>query len=123
MPLAFPYGIDRTGRTATPANEAEHARGLIEQVLLTSAGERVNRPSLGTGVYQLLFSPAGPELATATQQLVKSALGQWLAAWLEVSDVSVVSEDSTLVITVRYRLRRSGEERTDTFRANPPEVP
>jgi phage baseplate assembly protein W len=115
MPLSFPYRIDRTGRTASPADEARHVRELIEAVLFTAPGERVNRPSLGTGVHQLVFAPASSEMATATQHLVRGALQQWLADWIEVHAVDVSAQDAVLIVTVSYLLRRTREAQVATF--------
>jgi phage baseplate assembly protein W len=108
MAIAFHYRVDRAGRTAAPDSPARHARELIEQVLLTAPGERVMRPSLGTGVHQLVFAPAGDQGATAAQHLVAGALQQWLSSWVEVQAVEVAAEEATLVVTVRYRLRETG---------------
>jgi len=68
--IDYPYHFDSRGRTAT-ADYADHVRDLIEQVLFTSPGERVNRPNFGCGLRQLIFAPASDELATATQFLVQ----------------------------------------------------
>jgi phage baseplate assembly protein W len=115
MPISFPYRVDRTGRTASPADEAAHVRELIEQVLFTAPGERVNRPTFGTGVHQLVFAPASDEMATATQQLVKSALQQWLGAWIELQDVTVTARESTIEVSIVYMLRRTREQQLATF--------
>jgi uncharacterized protein len=109
MAVAFPYRIDRTGRTAAPSGAARHARELIEQVLFTAPGERVMRPTFGTGVHQLVFAPAGDQAATAAQHLVAGALQQWLSAFIEVQSVEVSAEEATLTVTVGYRLRATGE--------------
>ena len=115
MSIHFPYRIARTGLTKAPSSAAAHARGLIEQVLFTSPGERVMRPTFGTGVHQLVFAAAGEQAATAAQQLVSGALQQWLAGWIEVQDVDVEGHDATLIVTVRYRLRTTGENDTVSF--------
>ena len=49
---------------------------MIEQVLFTSPGERVNRPDFGSGLLQLVFAPNSPELATALQFTIQAALQQ-----------------------------------------------
>lgn len=115
MSIGFPYHIDRTGRTATPSDERARVRQMIEQVLFTSPGERVGRPDFGTGAHQLLFEPGGVELQAATQQLIRGALQQWLANHIEVQEVAVRSEGSTLEITVRYALRSNGQAQQDAF--------
>lgn len=115
MPISFPYRIDRTGRTAGPADHAAFVRELIEQVLFTAPGERVNRPTFGTGANQLVFAPASDEMAAVTQQLVRSALQQWLADWIEVQAVTVRADDATLEVTVSYLVRRTREAQVSTF--------
>ena len=62
--LDYPYGIDGRGRTAA-TSQTDHIRDLIEQVLFTVPGERVNRPSFGSGLLQLVFAANSIELATA----------------------------------------------------------
>jgi phage baseplate assembly protein W len=111
MQVDFPYAVDRRGRTAA-TGEDEHVRDLVEQVLFTAPGERVNRPSFGSGLLQLVFAPLSDELATATQFLVQGALQQWLGDVIEVEAVEVEGEDSTLGIRVVYSVRRTGERRT-----------
>jgi len=101
MQLAYPYGFDAQGRTAQAAGD-DHIRDLIEQVLFTAPGERVNRPTFGTGLAQLLFAPTSPELATATQFLVQGALQQWLGDLIKFTGVQVESVDSTVTVTVQY---------------------
>ena len=54
MDVAFPYRIDRSGRTAAETGD-DHIRSLIEQLLFTAPGERVNRPTFGSGVLQLVY--------------------------------------------------------------------
>ncbi|MCP5129691.1 MAG: GPW/gp25 family protein [Pseudomonadales bacterium] len=85
----------------------EYIRELIEQVLLTAPGERVMRPTFGSGVRQLLFGAASPEVATATQYLVQSSLQQWLADLITVEAVEVQAREGELSVNVRYLDRRS----------------
>jgi uncharacterized protein len=112
--LDYPYHFDGRGRTAA-TTDAEHLRDLIEQVLFTAPGERVNRPTFGSGVMQLVFAPASEELATATQFVVQGSLQQWLAELIQVEDVGVEVGDGKLTATVVYRLLRTGERRTEQF--------
>jgi len=112
--LQFPYAFDGRGRTAA-SDAARHVRDLVEQLLFTAPGERVNRPTLGTGLMQLVHEPSSQELASATQMLVQGALQQWLGALIELGDVTVRSDESLFEVQVAYRLRTTGEARTDVF--------
>ncbi len=113
--VAFPYRIDGRGRTALAGDADAHVRDLIEQVLFTSPGERVNRPTFGCGLAQLVFGGTGDEVAAAIGFLVQGALQQWLGELIEVEAVDAVADDATLAVTVVYRTRRSGVRRADRF--------
>jgi Bacteriophage baseplate protein W len=110
----YPFKIDKNGRTAT-INEEDHVLQLIEQVLFTSLSERLNRPTFGTGINQLVFSPNSNELATATQFLIQGALQQWLGDLIRVESVRTESEESSLHITVQYVITQNQQRRTQTF--------
>jgi Bacteriophage baseplate protein W len=114
MHVDFPFAFDGRGRTTATTYE-DHVRDLVEQVLFTSPGERVNRPTFGCGLRQLVFAPNRDALAAATQLTVQAALQQWLADLIEVGAVEVDHQDSTLRVTVTYALRRTGAVQTETF--------
>jgi uncharacterized protein len=114
MHIAYPLHLDGRGRTAEATTD-EHVRQLIEQVLFTAPGERVNRPDFGAGLRQLVFGPSTPELAAATEFMVRGALQQWLGALIQVEAVEVRSEESTLRVLVRYVVRRTQERSTAAF--------
>ena len=112
--IDHPYRISSRGRTALSDKE-DHIRDLIEQVLFTAPGERVNRPQFGTGLMQLVFAPNSDELASATQYLVQGALQQFIGELIQVEAVKVTSEDSVLQVTVQYIVRRTQERQTAQF--------
>ncbi|MFI7407078.1 GPW/gp25 family protein [Streptomyces sp. NPDC049627] len=109
--LDFPFRIDARGRSAGTTDE-DHVRDLIEQVLFTVPGERVNRPDFGSGVLQLVFAPGGQELAGAVEYSLQGALQRWLADLIQVERVEVASEEAELRVTVRYVLLSTGEPGT-----------
>ena len=102
MNIKFPYQFDHVLQTAM-ADEDLHIRNLIEQVLFTNPGERVNRPDFGCGLLHLVFEPLSDELAATTKFFVQGSLIQWLSELIEVNDVQVEVIDSSLQITVVYR--------------------
>jgi len=114
MNIDYPYHYSGQGRTAS-TDYVTHIRDLIEQVIFTSPGERVNRPTFGSGVLQLVFEPNSVELAGTTQFLVQSSLQEWLGDLIQVNGVEVESVDERLTVTVSYLIRRTQEERVDQF--------
>lgn len=116
MTIDYPYAIDGRGRTAT-TDAGDHVRDLIEQLLLTSPGERVMRPDFGSGLLHLVFDPGDMEVAATAQYIVQSSLEQYLSGLLTVEQVSVESIDSALVVTVSYLVLSTQQREVATFRA------
>jgi uncharacterized protein len=100
----FPYDVDALGHTAGTTDD-EHVRDLIEQVLFTSPGERVNRPTFGSGLLGLVFAPASDALVAATEMTVQAALQEWLSDVVDIRQVDVEREESTIAVTVSYVIR------------------
>ena len=84
-------------------DDAAYVRGLVEHVLFTAPGERVNRPDFGSGVGRLVFAPTDDALAQSTQALVHGALQRWLSDLLYLEDIRVTAVDSRLEVVVEYR--------------------
>lgn len=114
MNLSYPYRFDGRGGTAGDDDET-YIRGLIEQVLFTTPGERVMRPDFGSGLLQLVFAPNSPELAATTQFLAQGALQSWLGHLIAVEAVDVEAVDAALRVTVRYQIRRTQTAQSATF--------
>jgi phage baseplate assembly protein W len=112
--VAFPFRADARGRTAH-ADDPPHIRHLIEQVLFTAPGERVNRPTFGSGLMQLVFDPNRQEVASATQMLVQSSLQHWLGDRIQVEDATVEGDAEQLVVTIVYQVVRTRERRVERF--------
>lgn len=114
MEICHPFGFDGQGRTAV-ASEKEWIRGLIEQVLFTSPGERVMLPDFGSGLAQLVFAPNSPELAATVQLLAEGSLQQWLGHLIALEALEVEAVESTLRVKIRYVIRRTQSEQLETF--------
>ena len=114
MNIDYPLHLDAAGRTAL-TDDDDHVRDMIEQLLLTSPGERVNRPDFGSGLMAMVFAPNGSEIAAALEFTIRGALQRWLGDVIEVQRLDVEAEESALRVTVAYVVRRTGEARTATF--------
>jgi len=112
--IDFPFHFDRQGRTADTTS-GDHIRDMIEQLLLTAPGERVNRPDFGAGLLRMVFEPTSLEIASALQFTIRASLQRWLGDFIDPQTVAVVSQDSMLQVSIQYVVRLTGETRTDTF--------
>ena len=117
--LSFPLEFDGQGRTTLVGGETR-LRQMIEQVLFTQPGERVNLPDFGSGLLSLVFAPGGDTLAAATQQIVQASLQQWLGDLILLDDVTTEFGDGVLTVTVGYVERATQTSRQDVFQIGTP---
>ena len=113
MNVNFPFQFNGAGGTADPLSD--YLNQLVEQVLFTSPGERVNLPDFGSGLLQMVFSPTSPEIAAATQFTVQGALQKWLSGQIKVQSVMATSVEATLTVTVTYAPLNTGISQVQTF--------
>jgi phage baseplate assembly protein W len=105
--IAFPYGLDDRGRTASATYDA-HVEQMLVLLLLTQPGERVNLPTFGCGLLDQVFAPNSPEIATALNVTIAAAISLWLRDVLAVTSLDVTAQDSQLVVTIGYTVLATG---------------
>lgn len=116
MAMRFPFQIDGRGCTATaPSSDDGYIRDLMEQVLMTAPGERVNRPEFGCGVLGLVFSPGGDVMAAALRASVQASLQRWLVDLVQIQTVQIEVKDAMVAVTVQYVVLRSQEAQVASF--------
>lgn len=114
MQIAYPFSIGQEGAVGL-ADDDGHILQMIEQVLFTNPGERVNRPDFGCGLYALVFEPMSSEMVAVTQALVRANLLKWLGDLIHIEELLVEARDSRLTISIDYAVLRTGERRTETI--------
>jgi uncharacterized protein len=104
MNLAFPFRLDTAGRTVRCDTTEAHIRHMLEQLLLTRPGERVNRPEFGCGLGDLTFGPSSPEVAAAVGVTIGTAVTEFLGDLIRVLDLRVTALDSVLQVDLTYEI-------------------
>jgi hypothetical protein len=110
--LAFPVGVDHTGRIALARDErdVEQAIGII---LRTVPGERPMRPEFGCAVHEYAFASIDALALERIENAVRAALDRWEPRVQTHSvqfDLSRI-EDGLLSAVIGYRLRDTNSER------------
>jgi phage baseplate assembly protein W len=113
--LAYPFAVDPTRGSTELAGYGDHVKDLIEQVLFTNPGERVNRPDFGAGLMRAVFMPEGDQALATLRATVHGNLQRWLAQVISIEGVSIDTADSTLSVTVTYKVLATNERRRDQF--------
>ena len=114
MNLYSPYQFDGRGRSREAAID-DYVRQLVEAVLFTAPGERVNLPDFGSGLLQLPFALNSVEMAAATQFTVQAALQKWLSNYVKVQSVVATAQDAVLTVRVTYSVLNSDVTQVQTF--------
>jgi uncharacterized protein len=114
MNIDFPFHFDTRGRTAA-TDDPDHIRDMVEQLLFTSPGERVNRPDFGSGLLQMVFAPNSTELASALQFTTQAEIQRFLGDLIDLQTLSVTVQDATLNVTVSYVIRATQSAQTQQF--------
>jgi hypothetical protein len=114
MNIAYPLHIASNGRTAV-SDSVQHINDMIQQVLFTIPGERVNLLTFGSGLSQAVFAPNGADYAATYQALIQGALQQWLGNLIRVQSLQVTSEDATLQLTLQYVILATQQQQTEQF--------
>lgn len=112
--VAYPYRLDDRGRTAT-VGYADHVQQMLELLLLTRPGERVNLPTFGCGLLDQVFAPNSPEIAAALHVTIAAAINLWLQDLLLVTSLEVTAQDSQLTVSIGYTVLASGSPSTLTL--------
>jgi phage baseplate assembly protein W len=116
--IRFPYGFDGRGRTAT-APYLRHVLDMLEQLLLTHPGERVNRPDFGGGLAHQVFEPNAPERAVALELALSAAVDTWLGDIVDLRRLTVEARDSQLRVELDYVVRATGEVVSEVVEVEP----
>jgi phage baseplate assembly protein W len=114
MNITYPFQFDSRGQTAA-ALDTDHINQMIEQLIFTNPGERVNRPDFGSGLMQLIFAPNSPELAATVQFTLQADLQRWLGDVIDLQGLDVQATDSTLTVNLKYVVRVTSQPQSVTL--------
>ena len=110
--LRFPFSVDAgLGQLREETDRDAYITQLIRQVILTSPGDRINRPTFGAGLNRQIFEATAITGGALVETMVFQALERWLGALIRVESVVASAEDSTLRVDVHYRVLATGGRR------------
>jgi uncharacterized protein len=108
----YPLAIDASMKSWAEENDyRQHIIQLIQQVLLTNPGERINRPEFGCEIRRMLFNPNSVVGASLAQVAIFQALETWLGTLISVDHVQVNPIEERLEIRVVFMIKALQERR------------
>lgn len=82
----------------------DSVRAMLEQILFTLPGERVNRPTFGVGAPTYVFEPNSPSLAERLRIALDENVFEHLGKTVNVLTVTVDADEEKLRVVVAYEL-------------------
>ncbi len=113
--LAFPFRIGTDGRTVPPPDLPAHVRDELLQLILTTLGERAFQPAIGTNVRRLVFENLDEVTAGITKSTVAQAVKRWLGHRVQIENLEVETDESTITVDLSYRIAGTGDTRVLRF--------
>lgn len=101
--LAFPLRLG-PGKTLAVTDLEDDVRAMIEQILLTAPGERVNRPTFGVGIYAYVFEANSPFLASQLRIALDENVHEFLGPSVRIVSVDVTADDAQLHVDIQFTL-------------------
>lgn len=112
---AFPLRRDAVSQQVALVTGDEEIRQAIRMILGTARGERVLRPEFGCRIHEMVFAPNDATSIGLATYYVEQALGMWEPR-IRVVEVNVRpgarSAESLLLISVRYEIKATLDQRT-----------
>ena len=112
--VSFPLRLDNRGRLATCGYE-QHVRELLEQLLFTQPGERVNRPDFGTPIPAMIFDRPTPEMLTNLEFRINTSVQRFLNEVVVLENVEVDVDENCLSVRLQYRILKTNHTVEETF--------
>jgi phage baseplate assembly protein W len=103
----FPIQVDETTGRIMMSEFEEDIAESIRIIIGTTKGERVMRPSFGSGIHKFLFGLTDSTTISMLKSEVKESIIEWEA---RVGDIEVDAEldrnqSGKLLVTITYRVR------------------
>jgi len=118
--LSFPFRIAANGRAASADTLGRQALEELMQLVLTNQGERLFLPDFGASAQRLLFEGITDTTATMARSMITQAVQQWLANRVNLNQLMVTANDTTITIAITYQVPGTNQVRQAIFQRSAP---
>lgn len=101
--LSFPLRLG-PGKSLAVVDLEDDVRAMIEQILLTAPGERVNRPTFGVGIYAYVFEPDSPFLAGQLRTALDENVYEHLGKNVRILGLDVTADGEQLHVDIQFEI-------------------
>ena len=97
LALGSHHGIDVVG-------VEQSVQAMIEQMLFTEPGERVNRPTFGVGAPRYVFEPNSPLLAERLRVALEENVYEDFGTSVNILELTVDQDEEQLLVNVSFEI-------------------
>ena len=101
--LGFPLRLGADRGIAVVSLE-DSVRAMLEQILFTLPGERVNRPTFGVGVQNYVFEPNSPTIAEQLRVALDENVFEHLGKSVRILAVTVDRDEEELSAIIAFEV-------------------
>jgi phage baseplate assembly protein W len=109
--LSYPFRIGPNGRPVQVTSIEEHIRDELEQLLLTSPGERLFLPEFGVGLQKLSFGNLNESNLALAKTVFTEKLAKWLGNRIIPDELELEVVNDKINLKLRYRIRETNDSR------------
>lgn len=113
--LAFPFRVGNNGRAVQVATLEDHVRDELVQLILTNPAERLFLPEFGGGVRRLVFENIDETTGAMVKAVLTRSISRWIGNRVTLEDLTVVTENETIAVDLKYRIAGTGDTRVLKF--------
>ena len=93
----------------------EHVRDELVQLILTNPAERLFLPEFGGGVRRLVFENIDETTGAMVKSVLTRSISRWLGNRVTLEELTVVIENETIAVDLRYRIAGTEDSRVLKF--------
>tara|TARA_Y100001938_G_C7827769_1_gene299789 strand:+ start:43 stop:450 length:408 start_codon:yes stop_codon:yes gene_type:complete len=106
--IIFPLDHSPEGFFFKSKTVLEQAKANLQNLLLTTPGERINQPEFGSDLKSIIFEQ-GEDIPNRVEEAIRSAVDKFLA-YITIENVFVIQEDNVVDVSIEFSVSLEEDE-------------
>ena len=106
--ITFPLDHSPEGFFFKSKTVLEQAKANLQNLLLTTPGERINQPELGSDLKSIIFEQ-GEDIPNRIEEAIRSAVDKFLS-YITIENVFTTQQDNQVNVSIEFSVSLEEEE-------------
>ena len=106
--IGFPLDHSPEGFFFKSKTVLEQAKANLQNLLLTTPGERINQPELGSDLKSIIFEQ-GEDIPNRIEEAIRSAVDKFLS-YITIENVFTTQQDNQVNVSIEFSVSLDEEE-------------